>query len=190
LSGHPAGRDQLLSETTFKNAVQVSKTSYENVVPDSAAGFPTFVGINPVGYNSLAAGFTIRTTSSIAPSEYDLPLKRKLVEQDGLSYTYLVNTFDWLGRAVDVTRSNTAGYSKTEQSVYSDDTTQWVLGLLTSVTDAATGQVEQAMTYHPASRLIAAKSQFGQLVGSFTWNANGTLATAKDGKNNTTTLMF
>ncbi len=188
LDGHPAGRDQLVSETTFKNAVQISKTTYENVVADTSVGFPTFIGINPVGYNSLSSGFTNRTMPSIAPSEYDLPQKRKIIEQDGVTYTWLANSFDGFGRANDVTRSNSNGYSKTELMQYSDDTTLWVLGQLTSVADVASGQIEQAISYYPSSRLIATKSQFGQLLGSFTWNANGTLATAKDAKNNTTTL--
>ena len=188
LDGHPAGRDQLLSEITFNNAVQVSKTTYENVVADSAVGFSTFVGINPVGYNSLAAGFPIRTMASIASSEYDLPQKRKTVEQDGVTYIWIANSFDWLGRANDVTRSNSNGSSKSETMQYSDDTTQWVLGQLTAVTDVATAQVEQAITYDASSRLITSRSKFGQLVGTFTWNANGTLLTAKDAKNNTTSL--
>jgi RHS repeat-associated protein len=176
LDGHPAGRDQLISETTFKNVVQVSKTTYENVVADSAVGFTTRIGFNPVG------------TPTVAPSEYDLPQKRKIVEQDGVTYTWLANSFDWLGRANSVTRSNSNGFSKTEQSVFSDDTTKWVLGQLTSVTDTGTGLVEQSISYDPVSRLITSRSQFGQLQGTFTWNANGTLATAKDAKNNTTTL--
>ncbi len=78
--------------------------------------------------------------------------------------------------------------SKTEIIAYYDNTTSWVLGQVTSVTDATTGLVQSATTYDPVTALPTTTSTFGKLQSTFTYNADGTLATVKDGRNNTTTL--
>jgi RHS repeat-associated protein len=78
--------------------------------------------------------------------------------------------------------------SKTEVITYHDNTTKWVLGQVASVTDVATGLVQSATTYDPVTALPTATYAFGKPQSTMTYNADGTLATVKDGRNNTTTF--
>lgn len=186
LDDHPSGLGLVRSESV-RSGSTVLKDSQNQYVAYDAVGqpFALKVGSNPF-QNGLPGYVGLGSEGSV--HEYIRPQTQSIAVQDGVTYTNQVNAFDSYARSIDVTRSNSNGTSKTELMQYSDDTTQWVLGQLTSVADVASGQIEQAITYHPTTRLIATRSKFGQLVGSLTWNANGTLATAKDGKNNTTSL--
>lgn len=79
-------------------------------------------------------------------------------------------------------------YSKTETITYSDNQAAWVLGQVATVTDASTGAVQTSTTYDPTTALPTATSAFGKPQATMTYNADGTLATVKDGLNQTTTL--
>ncbi|QNN47083.1 hypothetical protein H9L17_02640 [Thermomonas brevis] len=83
---------------------------------------------------------------------------------------------------------SSGSFSKTEVITYYDDTAKWVLGQVASVTDVATGLVQSATSYDPATALPTATSAFGKPQSSMTYYADGTLATVKDGRNNTTTF--
>lgn len=75
-------------------------------------------------------------------------------------------------------------YTKTETIEYSDNTTLWVLGQVSRTT---TNGVEVARTaYDSARALPTASYSFGKLRQSATYNADGTLATLKDGNGNLT----
>ena len=87
-------------------------------------------------------------------------------------------------------------YSKTEEIRYYDDTSKWVLGQTASVTctvsvpasTACDGDVVSSTAFDGATALPSSTSAFGKLQSSMTYNADGTLATVKDGRNLTTTL--
>lgn len=85
-------------------------------------------------------------------------------------------------------------YTRTDQIVYHDNLTSWVLGQQVSSTNTNTGVVEFKTDYDPVTALplrrygpgTAATS--GKLIPTSTYYADGTLATVKDGNNNVATL--
>lgn len=90
-------------------------------------------------------------------------------------------------------------YTRTEQITYTDNTTKWVLGQVAQVkciapTTAlpngcgASGTEMSATTYDPTTAVPLATSAFGKVQQTLSYNADGTVATAKDGNNNVTTL--
>jgi RHS repeat-associated protein len=86
-------------------------------------------------------------------------------------------------------------YSKTEVITYHDNTSKWVLGQTASVSctesipssTACDGDVVSATSYDGMA-LPSATYAFGKPQSTMTYNADGTLATVKDGNNKTTTL--
>lgn len=76
-------------------------------------------------------------------------------------------------------------YSKTETIEYFDDLATWVMGQQKKLT--VDGVVAAETTFNANAQPQTIKS-FGKLQQTLTYNANGTLATIKDGNNNLTTL--
>ncbi|MCW0377594.1 hypothetical protein NB697_000440 [Xanthomonas sacchari] len=74
--------------------------------------------------------------------------------------------------------------SKQEKTTYYDNLSSWVLGQVADVTDVQTSIVEVKYTYDPASSLPVQEYRFGRLVNTSSYNADGTLATLKDGNGN------
>ncbi len=88
-------------------------------------------------------------------------------------------------------------YSRTEVITYHDNTAIWVLGQTASVTCVAAVPVNTSCdgndvvaqtTYDPATALPTASYAFGKLQQTANYNADGTVATVTDGRNNTTTF--
>ena len=95
-------------------------------------------------------------------------------------------------------------YSRTEVISYHDNVNKWVLGQVASVTCTASvpastacdGDVASSTTFDSTYALPLASQQFGRTVQTLAWNTTatvasgqrGTVASVKDGKNNTITL--
>ena len=88
-------------------------------------------------------------------------------------------------------------YSVTEVISYHDNATKWVLGQSASLICSSAipasaacdgNDVVSSSTFDPVSALPVAHSSFGRLLQTLTYNADGTVATVKDGNNNITTL--
>jgi RHS repeat-associated protein len=89
------------------------------------------------------------------------------------------------------------GFSRTETLQYHDNLASWVVGQTAKVVcvapvectpvSAPTGIVVSETTYDVLARPTISRS-FGRLVQTLTYNADGTVATVKDGNNNVTTL--
>jgi len=106
------------------------------------------------------------------------PLKTTVITQDGATFSTDVNTFDDLARATSTTESSSLGYSKTDTTSYADDTTHWVLGL---VTQTATGKTIVSQTNYNNLDQPTSQCSFGRLVSTSAWNNNGTLASMSEG---------
>lgn len=89
-----------------------------------------------------------------------------------------VNTFDDFARAISTTESSSLGYSKTDTTSYADDTTNWVLGLVTQTT---TGGTVVSQTNYNSLDLPTSQCSFGRLVSTSVWNSDGTLASISEG---------
>ncbi|MCR6497151.1 RHS repeat protein [Thermomonas sp. S9] len=88
-------------------------------------------------------------------------------------------------------------YRRTELISYHDNTSKWVLGQTASVTCIASvpasascdgDDVMSQTAYDPATALPVATYAFGKLQSAMTYNADGTLATWRDGRGNVTTF--
>ena len=152
------------------------------------------------------AGDSARGSHEGFATEYTRPLLRKDIAQQGATFTWQAATgcgsgshcFDQFARPTKVVKSSTLGYSRTEATAYSDNLTKWVLGQIASVTCTApascAGIVESKTEYDPGSALPlrmygpGTAQTPGPLRQTLTYRADGTIATVKDGNNNTITV--
>jgi RHS repeat-associated protein len=85
-------------------------------------------------------------------------------------------------------------YSRTDVVVYHDNLSKWVLGQTVSSTNTNTGVIEFKTDYDPVTAMPVKSygpgtaATPGLLKQTLTYNANGTLASVKDGNNNVITL--
>lgn len=120
------------------------------------------------------------------------PIKRTTITQDGETFSRAVNAFDEFARPTRITKFsslNYGRYSRTEEIIYHDDHSKWVLGQIKQVTqvEPTPAAVISRVDYNAAG-LPWRQYRFGLLQQTSTFNADGTLATVKDGKGNTTTI--
>lgn len=108
-----------------------------------------------------------------------LPLLSRTLVQDQTTYASTVNSFDAYARATSVTKSSTS-YSKTDGATFSDNTNLWVLGQVASSTTNGTATAET--TFDATTALPTSSKSFGLVVRTYTFNADGTLSQAKDGR--------
>lgn len=122
-------------------------------------------------------------------SEYLRPQKTSSIVQDGVTYWSTVNSFDQFARPTSVTRASdiSYGYTRTDATAYHDNLSKWALGQVASV--IANGY-ELSRTEYDANALPVRSYANGNAVPKQTlvYNADGTLATVKDGNNNLVAL--
>jgi RHS repeat-associated protein len=113
---------------------------------------------------------------------------RKIISQQGVDFTWLASTFNTFAQPTQVTRSSTLGPTRTETTAYNNNVSKWVLGLVASATESSTGKVMVLNSYNSTTANLESITKFGHLEQSMTYNADGTVATRKDGLNHTTTF--
>lgn len=114
------------------------------------------------------------------------PLKTRVTNQDGATFTTSINSFDDFARATSTTESSSLGYSKTDTTSYQDDTNLWVLGLTTGT---ATNGISSSAATYDSHDLPYQEYAFGRLVSTKAWNdADGTLTSVADGDGNVTSF--
>ncbi len=119
-----------------------------------------------------------------------MPEDLRIVTQQGVTFTWQVAAnadFDHFARPKKVTRSSSLGSSRTVTTAYSDNLAKWILGQTASITESSTGALMVENTYDPSTANLLSTRKFGVLGRTFTYNPDGTLATSKDGKQQTTT---
>ena len=122
------------------------------------------------------------------------PIRAKTISQDGVDYNYQVDTacdgthcFDAFARPTRATRSS-PWHSRTDTTEYHDNLTKWVLGRASKTANINTGLVPAETVFDTSTALPLQQKRFGKLQQTLTYNADGTLATVKDGNNNVTAL--
>lgn len=114
------------------------------------------------------------------------PVVQEVISENGAALVLHNTAFDLWGRPVSTARYS-PWHSRADTVTYHDDLPRWIIGQIKSVTNDNTGQVVSRTEFD--SRSLPYKTwQFGKLQQTLTYNGNGTVATAKDGKDNTTTL--
>lgn len=121
------------------------------------------------------------------------PLRTRTITQQGVDFSWQVGTcsgqycFDGMANPTSVTKSSTlpGSPSKVVQTQYEHNTTYWVLGQVKKTTEG--GIVASETTYNLMGMPEVMKS-FGKVKQTLGYNADGTVATVKDGNNNVITL--
>jgi RHS repeat-associated protein len=115
------------------------------------------------------------------------PEDRRTITQQGVTFTWAVDEFDFFVRATKVTRSSSIGLPRTETTVFKDIEPIWVLGLVEKVNlPVGTGSAVEN-TFHPNGDLLSEK-KFGVLQSTLNYYADGTLYSYADGKGQATTF--
>ncbi|MFS8063176.1 MAG: hypothetical protein ACMG5Z_01170, partial [Luteimonas sp.] len=145
-----------------------------------------------------AVGNDLRSYSDDLNAAWLRPLKQTTTTQDGVTFHYAVNTFDPLARASSIQRYSSLGSSRIEGTTYLDNLEKWVLGQIASITctgalpvNCPAGTVMSRTDYDLNAmpwRIYGPGTQAlpGKLTQTLTYNADGTVASVKDGKNNVT----
>lgn len=164
---------ELIEESVKDAAGQTVRTTTSAYVQSAVdQPFPLINGVVPVSISGTRGYLNNR------------PLKTRQIIQDGVSFVTENNIFDGYGRVLRSTGYNTLGYSRNEGTEFYDHAGKWILGQVaaTSVNNAETGRAQ----FDPATARVLNTTAFGKLKNAFTYYADGTLETVKDGNGNTT----
>lgn len=115
------------------------------------------------------------------------PIQTRTTTQQGETFTWHANDFNVLARPANVVRSSSLGHRRVESTVYENNYAKWVLDQIKSVTETSSGIVMVSNVYNATTATLTSVTEFGKLQRSMTYAADGTLSTASDGKNQTTT---
>jgi YD repeat-containing protein len=115
------------------------------------------------------------------------PVVMTTTVQDGDTYTHQVEAFDVFAHPSQTKRYNSIGGQSAieERITYFNDLPHWVLGLTQQVDNLTTGETESSNTFDLSNVTVTAKYRFGLLLKSYTYNAQGQVATVTDARNNT-----
>lgn len=124
------------------------------------------------------------------------PLSQQIIEQDQDHYEWNAVEFDAFAHVTKAQRGNLIAGQATVEERYTfiNDMPRWVLGLPVQTekialnVPGAVAEVVGKNEYDPASLTLSKRYQFGQPVMSYTFNAQGQLASFTDGNSKTTTL--
>jgi RHS repeat-associated protein len=186
-NSYSSNMGQLLSETVEKNAASVRNTNNSYLANATGQPFPNNAGDIPLGIMPPGTGTGIVEQHGNPFLFLNRPMVSTTTTQDAVNFAQTINAFDTFVRPTSITKSSSLGYSSTDTIAYENNLSKWVLGQVKTVTNSNTGKVMSDTTYN-ANALPMASSSFGLPQGSSTYNADGTIATMKDAKNNTTTL--
>lgn len=148
--------------------------------------------------------------------DYNRPLKQSVLQQQGVTFSTQIpascngnNTlcFDAQMRPTQVVKSSSPGSTRTEATTYADNTTKWVLGLVTQVKCIAptnplpygcgpSGTEMSSAIYDPIYAVPTLTRTFGLLKNTLAYDTTsavttgqlGTLKSITDGNNHTSTL--
>lgn len=137
-------------------------------------------------------------------SEYPRPKLRNVIAQDGATFTWQVNAcgtsacFDEFLRPTRTFKSSVmnldigAAFERYDALTYHDNRNRWVVGQLATsqVYDPRyEGSINELETIYDATTAVPlVRKSFGRTVQTLGYNPDGTVATVKDGKNQTTSL--
>ncbi|MDC8015161.1 RHS repeat-associated core domain-containing protein [Tahibacter soli] len=113
--------------------------------------------------------------------------RRQITERD-TTFTWEATGFDVYGQPTIVTRSSTLGHSRTETTVYHDNTAKWVLSQVATITEGSTGATRVSNGYDLTTAVLTSTSEFGQPATTMQYYGDGTLWRQTDGASRTTTF--
>ena len=125
-------------------------------------------------------------------SEFQHPLKRSVITRQGVDFTWEAEAFDPRARVTRERKFSSLGYSRTEATTFRDFDGLWVLGQVEKKERLAAGQPNETLSrteYDAATGLpVVFRGVADLFLQRVTYNADGTAATVKDGRDLVTTL--
>ena len=181
-TGFDTNDGRLLAEEVISAGTVIRRTAHTFITDAevSSQPFPSTIGTNLKLWQPLST--LVR------------PVRHTVITQQGMKFGSHVNSFDVFARSTAVREVTTDAITGTplperiELIGYYDYTPTWTVGLAKSKQYSGQPQKTFEITYHPTSAMPTELRSFGRLAESYTYNADGTLATVKDGRNNITTL--
>lgn len=170
---YDANSGKLLSvKTEYDGSIVEEKAS---IYVDSSIGqlFADSYGIDPHKGNNPFAN-KIR------------PLSTSIIIRDGTTFTRQLSAFDVFGRPAVTTSTNSLGFSRSDVIEYYDNFELWVIGQVKQQYNVETGVVRTKADYN-AKALPWKAYAYGKLQQTLTYNAEGNIETAADGRGNTIT---
>jgi YD repeat-containing protein len=180
---------------TFSNVYDASESNlvrtdyYAGAVGGTLLRSEISTYANPTGGPWPASmGYNPQPFANQAQTRQVSPLAKRDIVQDGNTYTWEAEAFNSYAQVTKVKRSNSFQSAVEEQTDYLNDTVLWALGLPTKVTNLTTGEVVDQYVYNSTNDTLAERWHFGQKLMSYSFNAQGQLASFTDGNTKTTTL--
>ena len=181
---YAANEGQLLKVERGSGPSAILQSKTHAYVTNAEAGsqyFPSYVGYNPLMYSDPVASGGLR------------PLKQTITAQQGVNFNWQVNActgkycFDVFGNPINVTKASTlpGSPSKVVETEYENNTNYWVLSQVKKTTEGGTVASE---TIYNLMALPEVMKSFGKVKQTLGYYTDGTVATVKDGNNNTITL--
>ena len=181
-TGLDKNEGRLLAEEVITAGTVVRRTAYTFITDAEVASqpFTSSIGGNLQMWQPLAT--LVR------------PVRHTVITQQGATFASHVTSFDNFARPAnvyEVTRDAGTGamqHDRAELTTYFDYKPTWTVGLPQTKQYAGEPKKTFEVTYHPTRALPTELRLFDRLAETYTYNADGTLATVKDGRNYTTTL--
>ncbi|WP_258072777.1 RHS repeat domain-containing protein [Xanthomonas arboricola] len=165
---------QLLRFETYAAGVgsQMLKDEYYQYASSSLGSWPTKLG------NGFLDTLNDQMLSTLSP------LQKRRIFQDSVEYTTEMADFDAFARPTKIS-SYSPWYRRDDKIEYLDNFAKWILGSVSALSNINTGKVSERKTFDSNSMPLQAWT-FGKLSSTSSYNADGTLASIKDGRGNTT----
>ena len=183
-TGLDKNEGRLLAEEVLSAGVVVRRTAHTFIIDAEVATqpFTSAIGTNLQLWQPLAT--LVR------------PVRHTAITQQATTFGRHVSNFDEFARPTnvyEVTRdavTTQVQHDRTELTAYFDYRPTWTVGLPKSkrYTERPATEMIYQIDYHATSALPIQLKLFGRIAETYTYNADGTLATVKDGRNYTTTL--
>jgi RHS repeat-associated protein len=165
---------KLLLEEVITAGGTVLRTSSTRYRSPAAGPYP-----DPVGYS-------LQQVMDNNEASRHHPVDQRIINQQGVAFTWQANSFDSQARPVQVTRSSGLGHSRTETTTFNDNLNLWVLGQVASV--SVGGHVQESHQYDPTTALRTSSSAFGLLKSQYEYHPTGMLHKVADAVNPPTVL--
>ncbi|MEJ7804945.1 MAG: RHS repeat-associated core domain-containing protein, partial [Telluria sp.] len=183
----------VVTRYTFGNLYQISEGRIEKV--EAGWDGTTALTTTTTRYRSLSAG-PYPTSYGYGGEEMSdgealsrlMPADQKVTTQQGVDFIWTADDFDANARVTKETSASTMGMSRTTSTTFADNQSLWVLDQPATVTEATTGKVMSANTYRADNAMLETTSKFGKLQETLGYNADGTLGSRTDDKNQKTSF--
>ncbi|MEJ7804686.1 MAG: hypothetical protein WKG03_02030, partial [Telluria sp.] len=151
------------------------RTTAVEYAPPGAGPYPEYMGHSD----------EIRGDSTT--NRRNLPEKRRTITQQGVDFVWEADSFNEFVRPLTQSRRSSLGMNRTEITLFREDFSRWILAQVEKVTEASTNKVPVLNKYNETTGMLETVTQFGKLMQTVKFHADGTVHTSADELLQTTT---